>query len=70
MANLVPAADVASIRAQIEATPGVERLRELLADEIDAGAETLGAILEEASRFNQARLGPLGPDLDRFGCRL
>ena len=69
MANQVPAADVASICAHIEATPGLERLR-ALASQVDAGPEIVAAILEEASKFNEVWLGPLGSRLDRFGCRL
>jgi alkylation response protein AidB-like acyl-CoA dehydrogenase len=70
MANLVPAADVESICAHIEAAHGIERLRSLLGDSTDVGPEMLAAILEEASKFNEAWLAPLGTRLDRAGCRL
>ena len=70
MANLIPSADVASLCVQIEHTHGINRLRALLGPDIDAGADTVAAVLEEASRFNEARLSPAGEALDRFGCRL
>src|SRR4051794_11650064 len=70
MTNLIPPADVATICTQIEATPGLGRLRGLLGADIDTSPEVLQAILEEASRFSDGWIGPLGPQLDRAGCRL
>ena len=70
MFNLAPPADVAAIAAQIEAAPGLGRLRELLGPEGDASPETLGAVLEEAAKFSAAWLAPLNPVIDREGCRL
>ena len=70
MFNLAPPADVAAIAAQIEAAPGLDRLRELLGPERDAGPETLAAVLAEAAKFSAAWLAPLNPVIDRAGCRL
>jgi hypothetical protein len=70
MSNLVPPADVAAIAAQIEAAPGLARLRELLGPDSGASPETLGAVLEEAAKFSAAWLAPLNPVMDRQGCRL
>ncbi len=54
MAGPLPPADVDAIRLQVETAPGLERLRGLLGDGVDVGAETMGAILEEAARFADA----------------
>ena len=70
MANLIPPADIASICAEIEGAHGIHRLRELLGADADAGPEIVAAILEEASKFNEAHLGPLAGVLDGAGCRL
>ena len=70
MSNLVPPADVEAIAAQIETAPGIERLRELLGPDADAGPETLRAVLEEAAKFSAAWLAPLNPLMDRESCRL
>ena len=70
MSNLVPPADVDAIAAQIEAAPGLERLRELLGSDADAGPETLRAVLEEAAKFSSGWLAPLNPVMDREHCRL
>ena len=70
MSNLTPPADAAAIAAQIEAAPGLTRLRELLGSDTDASPETLLAVLEEAARFSGAWLAPLNPVMDRHGCRL
>jgi alkylation response protein AidB-like acyl-CoA dehydrogenase len=70
MANLIPSPDLASILALAEATPGLDRLRSLSGPDAAAGPELLAAVLEEASKFSQAVLGPLGPELDRHGCQL
>jgi hypothetical protein len=70
MSNLIPPADVDAIKAQIEAAPGMARLREVLGAEADASPETLRAVLDEASKFSAAWLAPLNPVMDRKGCRL
>ena len=70
MSNLVPHADVDAIAAQIEAAPGLARLRELLGPDVDAGPDTLRAVLDEAAKFSAAWLAPLNPVMDREGCRL
>ena len=70
MPNLVPPADVDAIAAQLEAAPGLDRLRELLGRDVDASPETLRAVLDEAARFSAAWLAPLNPVMDRQGCRL
>ena len=70
MSNLVPPADVDAIAAQIEAAPGLARLRELLGPDTDAGPDTLRAVLEEAAKFSAAHLAPLNPVMDREECRL
>ena len=70
MSNLVPPADVDAIAAQIEAAPGLARLRELLGAEADASPEMLRAVLDEAAKFSSAWLAPLNPVMDRESCRL
>ena len=70
MSNLVPPADVAGLCAQIEAAPGIARLRELLGSEADAGPEMTRAVLEEAAKFATGWLSPLNPVLDAHGCRI
>ena len=70
MSNLVPPADIDAIAAQIEAAPGLARLRELLGAEADASPETLRAVLDEAAKFSSAWLAPLNPVMDRESCRL
>jgi len=68
MSNLVPPADVDAIAAQVEAAPGLARLRELIGPGADP--DTLRAVLEEAARLSAAWLAPLNPVMDREGCRL
>ena len=70
MSNIVPPADVDAIAAQIEAAPGLDRLRQLLGTDADASPETLRAVLDEAAKFSAAWLAPLNPVMDRQGCRL
>ncbi|HEY5410326.1 MAG TPA: acyl-CoA dehydrogenase family protein, partial [Caulobacteraceae bacterium] len=70
MSNLVPPADTAAIAAQIEAAPGLDRLRALMGPDGGASPETLAAVLEEAAKFSAAWLAPLNPRMDRDGCRL
>lgn len=67
MTNPTPPADIAALCAQIEAAPGLERLRMLLPD---AAPETVQAVLEEAAKFSNAWLSPLNPEMDRHGCRI
>ena len=70
MSSLIPAADVDIICTQIEATPGIERLRALLGGDMDLGPEMVAAILHEASKFADAWLSPLNSVADRDGCRI
>ncbi len=70
MSNLVPPADVDAIAAQIEAAPGIGRVRELLGPAADASPDTLRAVLEEAARFSAAWLAPLNRVMDREHCQL
>jgi alkylation response protein AidB-like acyl-CoA dehydrogenase len=70
MPNLIPPADVESLCAQIEGACGIGRLRELLPPDAEAGPDMIRAILEEASKFNEAELSPVSAALDRAGCRL
>ena len=70
MTSLIPSADVDVICAQIEATPGIERLRALVGQDVDLEPEMIAAILHEASRFADAWLAPLNSVTDRDGCRI
>lgn len=70
MTNLVPPSDVEALCAQIEAAPGIERLRSLLPSSVDAKPDTVRAILDEAAKFSNAWLAPLNPQMDRHGCRI
>lgn len=65
-----PPADAALIAAQLEAAPGLERLRALLGAEVDASPEMLAAVLDQAAKFAAARLAPFNREADRAGCRL
>ena len=65
-----PPADAALIAAQLEAAPGLGRLRALLPVDVEAGPDTLTAVLEEAAKFATARLAPFNAEADRAGCRL
>ena len=70
VSSLIPSADVEVICAQIEATPGVGRLRALLGQDMDIGPDMVAAVLHEASRFADAWLAPLNSVVDRVGCRV
>ena len=70
MSSPLPPADTAILAAQIEATPGLARLRALHPDAEAIGPDMVGAIVDEASKFSQAWLGPLNSVADREGCRL
>ncbi len=65
-----PAADIEIIVAQFEAAAGLDRLRALNAAFGQATAETVEAILREASRLAEAYLEPLNEKADSEGCRL
>ncbi len=60
--------DVDALVAQIEAAPGLPRLRSL--NENAADIEVLAAMLSEALRFSGERLAPFETVADREGCRL
>jgi hypothetical protein len=60
----------ATLRAHIEAAPGMARLRELVGEEAGLDADTLDAVLDAAARFAQTRIAPLGAAADDPGCRV
>ena len=60
--------DIASILAQVEAAPGIGRLRALSPAYAQADAATLEAVLREAARFCADHLAPLNAQGDRLGC--
>jgi alkylation response protein AidB-like acyl-CoA dehydrogenase len=64
------AADAALIARQIEATPGLERLRGIDGGCAAATPETVLAVLAEAARFAATVLEPFGAVADRAGCTL
>lgn len=66
---VVPA-DLATTLAQIEATPGISRLRALTASFAQADRDSVAAVLEEAARFCATYLAPLNPIADAQGCAL
>ncbi len=66
----VPPADIATLLTQIEATPGIDRLRGLSESFGQADAGTVMAVLTEAARFCATHLAPLNPVADRHGCRV
>ena len=61
-------ASVAAMLRQIEATPGIDRLRALEDDALQP--ELVTAILDEAARFSIERLAPFDAAADRAGCHL
>ena len=66
----LPAADTAELAAQVEAAPGLARLRALFGEPDAIGPDIVAAIVEEAAKFSQSWLGPLNPRADGEGCRL
>jgi alkylation response protein AidB-like acyl-CoA dehydrogenase len=64
----LPAADLAVIAAQIEASPEIDRVRGLNEGFGSADRESIEAILAEAEKFAAARLAPLNDVGDRHGC--
>jgi alkylation response protein AidB-like acyl-CoA dehydrogenase len=64
----IPAADLAVIAAQIEASPDIDRVRGLNEAFGSADPESIEAILEEAEKFAGERLAPLNDVGDRHGC--
>lgn len=67
--NVAYPASVAAMLYQIEATPGIDRLRALQADDA-LQPELVTAILDEAARFSAERLAPFDKAADRAGCHL
>jgi alkylation response protein AidB-like acyl-CoA dehydrogenase len=61
---------IAAIVTQIEATPGIERLRSLTDGSALADRATVEATLTEAARFTATYLTPLNARLDADGCVL
>ena len=70
MRSAVPAVDTAVLTAQVEWAAGMARLRELAGQELDLGAEFVGAVLDEAARFSADALGPFNAAADEAGCRI
>jgi alkylation response protein AidB-like acyl-CoA dehydrogenase len=64
----LPAADLAVIATQIEASPEFDRVRALNEGFASADRESIEAILGEAEKFAGARLAPLNDVGDRVGC--
>ena len=62
--------DVAPILAQIEAAPGIARLRALSAAHAQADAATVEAVMRQAARFCADHLVPVNALGDRQGCLL
>ena len=62
--------DVSAILVQIEAAPGLQRLRGLPGGFAQADPETVAAVLHEAARFCGDRLPPLNRAMDRNPCAL
>jgi hypothetical protein len=62
--------EVDAILAQIEAAPGIARLRSLSDNFGQADAQTVEHILSEAARFCASHLVPLNRHADRDGCVL
>lgn len=58
------------IAAQVEAAPGLDRVRSLRPEFAAADAETVASILDEAVKFSAAYLAPLNKVADREGCRV
>jgi len=65
-----PPADAGLIAAQIEASPGIDRVRALKNSFAAADPETVSAILDEAVRYAEDHIAPLGDVGDAQGCRL
>ncbi|MDP1632702.1 MAG: acyl-CoA dehydrogenase family protein [Caulobacter sp.] len=62
--------DVSPILAQVEAAPGIGRLRALSTAHAQADAATVEAVLREAARFCADHLAPLNAEGDRLGCTI
>ncbi|HEX8485356.1 acyl-CoA dehydrogenase family protein [Sphingomonas sp.] len=65
-----PVVDTALIAAHIEATPSIARVRATDEECAAANAETILAILDEASKFAELHLAPLNDGIDAHGCTL
>jgi 3-(methylthio)propanoyl-CoA dehydrogenase len=62
--------DTDLLSAQIEAAPGLGRLRALSRAAAQADADTVNSVLREAARFCHDVLVPLNEQCDREGCKL
>lgn len=62
--------DTDLLSAQIEAAPGLGRLRALSSAAAQADVDTVNSVLREAARFCQDVLVPLNEQCDREGCKL
>jgi alkylation response protein AidB-like acyl-CoA dehydrogenase len=62
--------DVTAMCAQIESTPGIDRLRACTPQFAEADPGTIAAILDEAARFCAMHLAPINGESDRTGCTL
>lgn len=63
-----PGIDTQKVLLQIEAAPGIERVRQLSDSFAEASPETLDAIISEASKYALAYLSPLNDEMDKTGC--
>jgi alkylation response protein AidB-like acyl-CoA dehydrogenase len=70
MRAALPPADVAVIAAQIEAAPGMARVRALNDEFAGATPETVEAILAEAAKFAADTIGGMNDAGDAQGCSL
>lgn len=65
-----PRLDVGTLLAQIENTPGIDRLRELGGSLGSADRELCTAVLEQAADFCAGEIAPINPVADKLGCQL
>lgn len=70
MTASVPPADLALVLEHLDRSPGYDRVRRLRPSFEAATTETVGSLLDQASRFSSNVLGPLNREMDRFGCAL
>jgi len=65
-----PRLDVGTLLAQIENTPGIDRLRALDGAIGSADRDLCSAVLEQAADFCAGEIAPINPLADRQGCQL
>ncbi len=65
-----PRLDVGTLLAQIENTPGIDRLRAVDGALGSADSELCAAVLEQAADFCAGEIAPINPLADRQGCQL